>query len=119
MNKRKTGTFYEEIACKYLQKQGIKILERNFNCHFGEIDIIGKEGDCVIFFEVKFRKDNSFGTPQEAVTKKKQCTISKCSDYYLMRHTEITRIRYDVIAISNTKVTWIKNAFFHQGYSFY
>ena len=56
MNTRKTGTEYERMAADYLQKQGIRILERNYRNRNGEIDIIGRDQEYLIFFEVKYRK---------------------------------------------------------------
>lgn len=118
MNKRSIGTFYEEAVAAYLTDHNIKILAKNYRCKFGEIDLIGKEGDCIIFFEVKYRKNDSFGNPLMAVTDKKQKTICKCATLYCLKHQEISQIRYDVIGILGSEITWIKNAFAHQGYSF-
>lgn len=119
VNKRRLGTFYEDVACEYLKKQGVTILQRNFCCKMGEIDIIGKMDDCVIFFEVKYRKNETHGQALAAVDYKKQIKISRCANVYCMLHPYITRIRYDVIGITDTKIEWIPNAFLHKGYGFY
>ena len=118
MNKRRVGTFYEEAVCEYLKNYNIKILANNFRCKSGEIDIIGQDGECTVFFEVKYRKNGAFGNPLDAITEQKQKTICKCAAYYCMQHKEITQVRYDVIGILGSEITWIKDAFEHRGYSF-
>lgn len=119
MNKRQIGTFYENAACEYLKKQGVCILEQNYRCKIGEIDIIGRQGDCVIFVEVKYRKSEEFGAPLAVVDVNKQKTICKCAAVYCMRHPHVTQIRYDVIGITDTQINWVQNAFMHRGYGYY
>lgn len=116
VNTRKIGTFYEDAACEYLRKQNIRIIERNFRCRQGEVDIIGRQKDCVIFFEVKYRRSDSFGEALAAVPFQKQKKICKCADYYCMTHPWISCIRYDVIGITDTRIEWVQNAFSHIGY---
>lgn len=119
MNKRQIGTFYETRACEYLQENGIHILKRNYRCKTGEIDIIGKDGDCVVFFEVKYRKSDEYGHAFFAVDARKQNKICRCAAFYCMQNVWVNEFRYDVIGISDTKIEWIKNAFGHKGYGFY
>ena len=77
MNTRQTGNVYEQMAADYLEKQGMRILERNFRRgRNGEIDIIGRDGKYLVFVEVKFRADSTVGNPFEALTSAKQRTIS-------------------------------------------
>lgn len=114
MNTREIGTRKEEAACRYLEQQGIRIKERNFWCKLGEIDIVGYDGEYLVFFEVKYRKTGSGkGDAAEAVGIGKQKKICRCSDYYRMIHhlAADTPIRYDVIAIDGEQMQWIKNAF--------
>lgn len=115
MNKREVGAAYEQKAVDFLQQNDVKILERNFRCRQGEIDLIGKHNEYVVFFEVKYRKNNQKGLPQEAVSFSKQKKICKVADYYRMIHKmgEFVAIRYDVIAICGEELTWIQNAFSH------
>lgn len=116
MNKREIGTFYETAVCEYLKKHGIWILERNFCCKQGEVDIIGRDRDCIVFFEVKYRRTNAFGDALQAVPYNKQKKISRCADFYCMKHRGITQIRFDVVGITDTRIDWIQNAFCHIGY---
>lgn len=113
MNTREIGARKEEIACSFLVKNGVTIRERNFRCKQGEIDIIGYDGEYLVFFEVKYRKDASKGSALEAVGYGKQQKICKVSDYYRMIHhcPFDTPVRYDVIAIDGEEIQWIQNAF--------
>ncbi|PID44608.1 MAG: YraN family protein [Proteobacteria bacterium] len=99
--RRKTGQDGEAIAAAHLTDQGIEILCRNYRNRFGEIDIIGNDQGTYIFVEVKTRKSNRYGSPQEAVTLKKQSQISNIAQSYLQQHnlTDIP-VRFDVIAIT-------------------
>jgi len=119
VNKRQIGTFYETCACEYLQEHGIRILKRNYRCKAGEIDIIGKDGNCIVFFEVKYRKSDEYGHALLAVDARKQNRICRCAAIYCMQNAWINMFRYDVIGISDTGIEWIKNAFSHKGYGFY
>lgn len=115
MNTRKTGAAYEEMAAEYLRKQGIKILEKNYRNRNGEIDLIGRDSEYLIFFEVKYRKSLKNGTPAEAVTFSKQKKICQVADYYRLTHGigEFCAVRYDVISICDKEITWYQNAFSH------
>ena len=111
-NRRNTGSMYEKIAGTYLEGQGYEILEYNMYCRAGEIDIIARDGEYLVFVEVKYRKDNACGDPLEAVSIKKQRTISKCALSYLKKHrlADIP-VRFDVIGILGEDITLIRNAF--------
>lgn len=115
MNTRKKGAEYEQVAAGYLQSRGVGILERNYRNRRGEIDLIGKDGEYTVFFEVKYRKNDKKGAPAEAVNFAKQKTICRVADYYRMTHGmgEFSAIRYDVVAIEGDKIIWYKNAFNH------
>lgn len=117
MNKRKTGAEYEEMASRWLAKQGVTILEKNYRCRFGEIDLIGRHLGYLVFIEVKYRADNAKGYPGEAVGFSKQKTICKAADFYrvVKKHNEDQPIRYDVIGICGKDIQWYQNAFYHVG----
>ena len=100
MNTRQTGNVYEQMAADYLEKQGMRILERNFRRgRNGEIDIIGRDGKYLVFVEVKYRSGDEKGNAAEAVTTAKQRTICRVADYYryLHHYGEDTWVRYDVV----------------------
>lgn len=115
MNTRKKGDTYEQIAIEYLQRQGVEILEHNYRNRRGEIDLIGRDGEYTVFFEVKYRKDHSRGYPAEAVNYGKQRIICRVADYYRMNHHmgDFTPVRYDVVSICGRQITWYRNAFEH------
>ncbi len=109
-----TGALGEEIASKYLQNLGYKILERNFHySRYSEIDIIAKEKDSIVFVEVKTRKTKFFGHPLEAITQKKLENIYKAAMFYLQTTNETYKnYRIDVISIlgaDNYEMEHIKN----------
>jgi putative endonuclease len=90
----------EAIAVHYLQQRKYTIIEQNFRCKCGELDIIAREGKVTVFVEVKTRKNLSYGPPQLAVTPFKQRQISKAALFYLVqKKIEGANARFDVIAI--------------------
>ena len=111
-NRRRTGTKYEKIAGEFLEKQGYRILEYNFRCRYAEIDIVAKDGEYLVFCEVKFRKTGGLSAALEAVSVPKQMRLSGAAVYYLMKNgcTEIP-CRFDVIGIAGNKISLRKNAF--------
>lgn len=117
MNKRSVGTAYEQQAAAYLKEQGYEIVECNYRCRIGEIDIIAREENYLVFVEVKYRTDAGSGSPKEAVNYKKQRIISKVADYYCMTHgcNMITPCRFDVVAIQGEEVELVRNAFMYCG----
>lgn len=111
-NKRKIGAEYEKIAGAYLEKHGYEILEYNYSSRQGEVDIIARDGEYLVFCEVKYRATQRSGHPSEAVNFKKQKALSKCALYYIMKK-KISEIpcRFDVISICGEEITVLKNAF--------
>lgn len=93
----------------------MEILEQNFRCRKGEIDIIAKDMDYLVFIEVKYRKNMEKGSPFAAVGYKKQKTICEVADFYhYMKHIDANqKIRYDVVAVLGEEIKHLKNAFYH------
>lgn len=116
-NKRESsvevGRKYENIAAKVLAEQGYQILQKNYRCCKGEIDIIGRNEGYLCFIEVKYRKSREFGGSLAAVDSKKQKRISAAAAYYLMEknYDTCTACRFDVAGISENGLELIKNAF--------
>jgi putative endonuclease len=110
------GRVGEEAAIHYLQGQGYRILKHNFRCRFGEIDLIARDGDVLVFIEVKTRRSHAFGPPAAAVTLRKQHHIVKVAQWYLahMGGGQET-CRFDVVTIEmnalQLHIEIIKNAF--------
>ncbi|QTA87364.1 YraN family protein [Desulfonema magnum] len=110
------GKKSESVAAAHLLKNGYRILEQNYHTNRGEIDIIAKEGDTIVFVEVKARRSDHFGNPKWAVTPKKQTKISMAAlDYLKTTNQSNTKARFDVVAIRSKKgdisIEIIKNAF--------
>jgi len=113
---KELGKRGEEIAIAFLKKHHYKILEKNFRCKFGEIDIIAIEGRTLVFIEVKTRASLAYGSPQMSVTVKKRQQLLKVALYYLqMKKLFDQDARFDVVAIEMTpeksRVELIRNAF--------
>lgn len=113
MNRRKEGAYYENLVAEYLKTQGYEILEKNYRCRIGEIDLIAKEGETLVFVEVKYRRDDKMGNPQRGGRSKKQKKISMTASYYLMRKCGRMDIpcRFDVAAVLGEQIEVVKNAF--------
>ncbi|MCI8429111.1 MAG: YraN family protein [Lachnospiraceae bacterium] len=113
MNRRQTGTAYEELAARRLSDQGYEILERNFYCRQGEIDLIARDGGYLVFIEVKYRRDLQSGHPLEAVGTYKQRRIARAAVYYCHSHgiSDSQACRFDVISILGNEIEHVKNAF--------
>ena len=110
------GKWGEDVAVIYLKKINYRIVERNYRCKFGEIDIIALEGQTIVFVEVKTRSSGEFGCPQTGVTPRKQRQLTKIAHYYLQKHQLFHRdARFDVVAVEKRsgekQITMIRNAF--------
>ena len=118
VNKRaELGREGESIAENFLKQNRYKILEKNFRTKFGELDIIAKDKKCVVFVEVKTRKDDSFGAPQSAVTGFKQENLALAAMVYIKKKVLRSDYRFDIIAIQDGKIEHIKNAFAPSGFT--
>lgn len=117
-NNRKVGAEYEQLVGTYLTEKGIKILEKNFRCASGEIDLIAKDGRYLVFVEVKYRNHLKNGYPSEAVGRRKQEKISKVAMIYLWKHglSLDTPIRFDVASVLGDSLCYLENAFPFQGF---
>lgn len=117
MNNRALGSEYEEMAAQFLAKKGYQILQKNFRCKSGEIDLIAEHEGTLVFVEVKFRKNTMFGSPFEAVGHTKQRKICQTARYYLLKnkYSEQYSCRFDVIGIigkqKEVQIEHIENAF--------
>ena len=113
VNKRRVGTEYEDMAERFLERNGVRIISRNFRSRYGEIDLVGHDGTYYIFIEVKYRRSGKMGQPIEAVDIRKQHRISRVADYFRVyrKLKDSDNVRFDVIAILDDKINWYRNAF--------
>ena len=122
MTRKEIGSFGEQVATDWLKRNGYAIIERNFRCKAGEIDIIASKEGFLCFVEVKTRSEGSMGRPVESVTRSKQQKIIKTTEYYIVRHPSLVereglQPRFDCIEVfANSEgrpvaYEYIKNAF--------
>ena len=113
MNNRRQGNDFEKLAASYLENIGMSILKMNFYCKMGEVDIIARDEDYLVFVEVKYRKSKATGSGFEAVSFNKMRKISRVADYYMSSHhlNENTNVRFDVVVIEEGHLKHLKNAF--------
>ena len=111
--KKQVGSEKEQAAGSFLRMQGYEILEYNFFTKFGEIDIVAKDGEYLVFVEVKYRSNKRNGLPEEAISYKKMQKITKAAQYYMLRHglTEDTPCRFDAVVVLGQEQRLIKDAF--------
>lgn len=115
--KQVLGTYAEDQACQFLETKGLILLEKNFTCRMGEIDLIMQDGDHIVFVEVRSRSRTDYGRAGESVNRVKQQKIIRTATFYLQkRHWLNTKHgRFDVVAIhfsnGNMTMDWFKNAF--------
>ena len=116
MKNKEVGKKGEEVAFQFLKKNGYRIIERNYVCKTGEVDLIAKEKETLVFIEVKTRTSTAFGPPQLAVNASKQKQLSKVALTYLKeKHLEEVKARFDVVAIllgaKGEEIELIRDAF--------
>ena len=124
-HKKALGIKGEQLAVKFLKKQGYTILQRNYRCSRGEIDVICYDHGAIVFIEVKTRQSGAYGPPELSVTGAKKKQIIKAASHYAARKKlEGVDLRYDVVSISyapqkkHPEVTLFKNAFSHDDEGF-
>lgn len=110
-DKKKSGRAAEEQACGYLVRQGLTLVERNFRCRGGEIDLIMRQSETLVFVEVRLRADDRHGGAAASVTAAKQARLITAAQLFLQRYPSPPPCRFDVIAIDGDRLSWVRNAF--------
>jgi putative endonuclease len=110
---RGRGQAAEALAAEFLTRQGLAILQRNFRCRFGEIDLIARDGDAVVFVEVRMRGRGEFGGAAESITASKRGRLVKAAGFYLAGQRKTPRCRFDAVLVSGPegRIEWIRDAF--------
>lgn len=111
--KRAKGAFYEQLAADFLEAKGYQIVERNFYAPQGEIDLIARDGACLVFVEVRYRTTLRGGHPLETVNAQKQKRIRSAARWYFLKRGlgEDTACRFDVVGILKEELVHVENAF--------
>ena len=117
MNRKTLGALGEKRAAEFLRKRGYRILETNFRCREGELDIISRHKDCLVFVEVRTRSSADFGSPEESITRAKKEKLVAVALAYLQTHRNLPESwRFDVVAVEvgplgeTTRIEVIENA---------
>lgn len=111
------GAEAEELACRHLQQQGLYLVERNYRCQRGEIDLIMRDGASMVFVEVRYRRSTRFGSGAESIDRRKQAKLAAAALHYLQSHRDAAKCpaRFDVVSITSNgnryEIDWIRNAF--------
>ena len=115
LSKRELGNLGENLAVEHLQREGLKILARNYRCPKGEMDIIARDGDCLVFVEVRTRSSSSSGRAEESIVFHKLQRLKAIAMLYLLEQNikKWPSLRFDVVAINITaeepQINWLKN----------
>lgn len=111
------GHAAEDSAVRHLRGNGLKLVERNYRSPYGEIDLVMRDGDTLVFVEVRYRRSRKFGAPEETVDARKQRRLRATAEHYLQRGRAPSRkpCRFDIVAFTGADdgaaVTWLQNAF--------
>ena len=110
------GKRAEKMACKFLQQQGLALLQQNYQCRTGELDLVMRDNTTLVFVEVRFRKSSLFGTAAETVDRKKQLRLIRTAQHYLAVHgSQTASCRFDIVGVkpngSKLAFDWIRDAF--------
>ena len=109
-----SGNGAEDRAASFLVERGLKIIERNYRCRFGEIDLVAREGSTVVFVEVRARASDAFGGAAASITHAKRRKLLATARYYLRCHgAREAACRFDVVLLTGAepRIEWIENAF--------
>ncbi len=101
----------EDRAARFLAERGLRIVERNYHCRLGEIDLVAAEGATLVFVEVRLRSDARHGGALESISARKRSRIVAAARHYLMRLGREPACRFDVVALEEGPPAWLRGAF--------
>jgi putative endonuclease len=111
----KAGAQAEQTAARYLQRQGLRLLQSNYRCRFGEIDLILKEGETLVFAEVRLRSRSDFGGAAASIDARKQSRLVLAAQHYLAAVSPTPPCRFDAVLLTSAEgdagIEWLKDAF--------
>ena len=113
-NPGNTGAEAEQLAATFLQRQGLKLVETNYRCRFGEIDLVCKDQNTLVFVEVRLRGNDAFGGAAASITASKQHKLVLAARHYLQQLRAFPACRFDVVLLRGLRdndIEWIRNAF--------
>lgn len=112
MKTSQQGQVAENEACAFLQKQGLKLVEKNYRCRTGEIDLIMQDKEALVFVEVRYRAKSNYGSALDSVDQHKIQKLVSAANHYISKHQPNLPMRFDVIGFdASLKPSWVTNAF--------
>lgn len=107
------GTIAEDAAAEFLVGRGLELLQRNYRCRFGEIDLVLREGRTLVFVEVRYRGSRSFGSAAESITAAKREKLLRAARHYMAAHRQFPSCRFDAVLLNGDipDIEWVMNAF--------
>lgn len=107
------GAEAEALAAAFLERRGLRIIERNYRCRLGEIDLVAREGDTIVFVEVRQRSSRAFGGAAASITARKRMRLARAARHYLSRMGTLPACRFDAVLIegSPAQIEWLRDAF--------
>lgn len=102
----------EDAALAYLLRQGLVLVERNFRCQGGELDLVMRDGASLVFVEVRRRQGRAFGGAAASITPAKQRRLVHAAETFLLRYPRVPPCRFDVIAIDAGRIEWLRDVQF-------
>jgi putative endonuclease len=110
--RRALGDAKERDARAFLEQEGLHFIASNIRCRLGELDLVMRDGDTLVFVEVRYRSSHRFGGAAASVDRRKQARLTAAATYFLQRHPVATPCRFDVVAIGPAgQIDWIRHAF--------
>lgn len=108
------GALAEQAAATYLQGKGLKLLQQNYRCRFGEIDLVLQDGSTLVFAEVRLRSRNDFGGAAASITASKRARLVRAAQHYLAGLGKMPPCRFDAVLMQDAdgrEIEWLRNAF--------
>jgi putative endonuclease len=109
-DKQRRGQSWEQVALEHLQRQGLKLVQANFRCKGGEIDLIMRDGAALVFVEVRQREGRAHGGAAASITPAKIRRLVCAAQFYLLRLPNLPACRFDVVAIDGDQLEWLRDA---------
>ena len=108
-----SGDLAEDAAAEFLKARGLKLIERNYRCRFGEIDLVMSDGRTLVFVEVRYRRSDAFGGAVESITEGKRRKLLQAARHYMASSRDFPACRFDAVLLSGDKkeLQWLENAF--------
>jgi len=107
------GRHAENLAAAFLQQRGLKLVERNYRCRFGEIDLVARDGKTLVFVEVRMRTSDRFGGAAASITAAKRAKLLRAARHYLAGTARAPACRFDALLVdgADNSIEWLKDAF--------